>query len=190
MKRKEKVDLIILSIPGLFLGILLKSSLFSTYRIRVSEMLFIGQKPLITQPSFWIWNEAGRVEVDRGRVGHAGDLPGSAEKARFLGGVFRVQPKWLDEICCNFIFQLRSKFATKFTGCSPGGGGGSARERTRRFGLHEGVFERFFQNWLLRPRISSAVYYRSKYGHVHTKRASATRGQICNFGPYLRLYSK
>ena len=54
MKRKEKVDLIILSIPGLFLGILLKSSLFSTYRIKVSEMLFIGQKPLITQPSFWI----------------------------------------------------------------------------------------------------------------------------------------
>ena len=85
-------------------------------------MLFIRQKTLITQPSFWIWNEAGRVEVDRGRVGHAGDLPGSAEKARFLGGVFRVQPKWLDEICCNFIFQLRSKFATKFTGYPPGGG--------------------------------------------------------------------
>ena len=35
---------------------------------------------------------------------------------------------------------LRSKFATKFTGCPPGEGG-SARGRTRRFGLHEGVFE-------------------------------------------------
>ena len=184
MKRKEKVDLIIISIPGLFLGILLKGSLFSTYRIKVTEMLFIRQKTLITQPSFWIWNEAGRVEVDRGRVGHAGDLPGSAEKTRFLGGVFRVQPKWLDEICCYFIFQLRSKFATKFTGAHPGM---SAREGTRHFGLHEGVFELFFQNWPLRPRVSSAVYCRSKYGHVRTKRASATRGQICNFGPSLRL---
>ena len=39
------------------------------------------------------------LSVDRGQVGHAGDLPGSAEKARILGGVFRVQPKRLDEIC-------------------------------------------------------------------------------------------
>ena len=54
MKRKEKVYLIIVSIPGLFLGILLKSSLFSTYRIKVTEMLFIKQKTLITQTSFWI----------------------------------------------------------------------------------------------------------------------------------------
>ena len=119
MKRKEKVDLIIISIPGLFLGMLLKGSLFSTYRIKVTEMLFIRQKTLITRPSFWIWNEAGRVEVDRGRVGHAGDLSGSA---RFLGSVFRVQPKLLDEIGWNFIFQLRRKFSTKFTGYPLGGG--------------------------------------------------------------------
>ena len=52
--------------------------------------------------------------------GTSPDLP---KKTRFLGGVFRLQPKWLDEICCNFIFQLRSKFAIKFTGCPPGGGG-------------------------------------------------------------------
>ena len=37
IKRKEKIHLIIIiSIPGLFLGILLKSSLFSTYRIKVN----------------------------------------------------------------------------------------------------------------------------------------------------------
>ena len=36
------------------------------------------------------------LPVDRGRVRHAADLPRSAEKARFLGGVFRVQPKRLD----------------------------------------------------------------------------------------------
>ena len=39
------------------------------------------------------------LSVDRGRVGHAGEPLGSAEKARFLVGVFRVQPKRLDEIC-------------------------------------------------------------------------------------------
>ena len=114
--------------------------------------------------------------------GTSPDLP---KKPRFLGGVFRVQPKWLYKIGWNFIFQLRSKFSTKFTGYPPGGG--SARERTRRLGLHEGVFKWFFQNWPLRPRVRSPVYYRSKYGHVRTKRASATRGQMCNFGLSLRL---
>ena len=39
------------------------------------------------------------LSVDRGRVEHAGEPLGSAEKAGFLGGVFRVQPKQLDEIC-------------------------------------------------------------------------------------------
>ena len=149
-------------------------------------MLFIRQKTLITQPSFWIWNEAGRVEVDRGRVGHAGDLPGSAEKARFPGDVFGVQPKWLDEICCNFIFQLRSKFATKFTGAHPGKGRRQGGELDV-LAYMKGYLNDFFQNWSLRPRVPSAVHYRSKYGHVRTKRASATRGQICNFGPSLTV---
>ena len=36
------------------------------------------------------------LPVDRGGARHAADLPGSAEKARFLEGVFRAQPKQLD----------------------------------------------------------------------------------------------
>ena len=61
--------------------------------------------------------------------------------------------------------------------------GGSARWRSQRLGLHEEVLERFFQNWPLRPRVPVAVYHRSIYGHVHTKRASATRAQSCDFHP-------
>ena len=36
--------------------------------------------------------------VDRGGVGHAGDLPGSAEKAPFLGSVFSAEPEGLDQM--------------------------------------------------------------------------------------------
>ena len=67
-------------------------------------------------------------------------------------------------------------------------GGGTTRRRTRHLGLHEGVLERDFQNWPLRPQVPSAVYHRIKYGHVRTKRASATRAQSCDFGPSLRFF--
>ena len=121
------------------------------------------------------------TSVDRGGVGHAEDPPGSAEKAPFLGGVFSAEPKRLDQMRWNFICELRGQFRTNFKRCALRGG--STRGESRRLGLHEGVLEGVFQNWPLRPRVPSAVYHRSKSGHVHTKRTSATRAQSCNFHP-------
>ena len=56
------------------------------------------------------------------RLGHAGNPPGSAEKALSLGGVFSAGPKGLDQMSWNFIHELRSQFGTKFRGAHSGGG--------------------------------------------------------------------
>ena len=63
--------------------------------------------PLFFPPSFrvrqlnlqaFIDTEEIFTSVDRGGVGHAGEPPGSAEKAPFLGGVFSAEPERLDQM--------------------------------------------------------------------------------------------
>ena len=110
---------------------------------------------------------------------------GKAGKALFLRAVFSAQPKRLDRIGWNSDMLKQNQFWTTFRGCALRGG--SARRWTRRFGLHEGVPERIFVNWPLRPRVPSAAYNGSKYGQVRTKRASARSVQSCNFGYCGRL---
>ena len=113
--------------------------------------------------------------------GTSPDLP---KKHDFWDAYSEYSPNGSTKLAEISYSNYRANFQQSSRGTHPGG---SERGRTRRLGLHEGVFKWFFQNWPLRPRVRSAVYYRSKYGHVRTKRASATRGQICNFGPSLRL---
>ena len=105
---------------------------------------------------------------------------GKAGKALFLRALFSAQPKRL-----KFGYDKTERILNKVQGVHTPGG--SARRWTCRFALHEGVPERIFVNWPLRPRVLSAVYHGSKYGQVRTKRASARSVQSCNFGYCGRL---